>query len=174
MAASTFIYFQALVGSAREVHYPAVGFFHDKHNVCMRRNKEDSHFGQIRLPFGLVNDHVEAVGSGEAGGVGHKRVYYHDIYSRQFFLTYAELADQSASLPCNAILDQHVCVDTDKPDNYRESRYCYRRETEVTLAAAQLALRDAMSIGEMTRKRSGSHVSRNGKRRHSNSDVHRF
>ena len=34
---------------------------------------------------------------------------YHDIYSRQFFLTYDELAAESAALPCDTILDQHVC-----------------------------------------------------------------
>jgi hypothetical protein len=42
---------KALVGLAKEVHYPAVGFFHDKHNVCMRERNAASHFGQIRLPI---------------------------------------------------------------------------------------------------------------------------
>lgn len=165
MAASTFVYFQALVGSAREIHYPAVGFFHDKHNVCMRRNKEDSHFGQIRLPFGLVNDHMEHSDSEEAGGVGAKQIFYHDIYSRQFFLSYSELADQARALSCSSILNQHVCADTDKPDNYRESRYCYRRENEETSASAQAALMEASQTGELARKRSSAHTKR--KRSHS-------
>jgi hypothetical protein len=47
MAPSTFAYFQALVGTATEVHWPALAFFHNKHNVCMRRRKTDSHFGQV-------------------------------------------------------------------------------------------------------------------------------
>ena len=47
MAPSTFAYFQALVGTATEVHWPALAFFHNKHNVCMRRRKADSHFGQV-------------------------------------------------------------------------------------------------------------------------------
>ena len=67
MAASTYIYFQALVGSATELHYPAVGFFHDKHNVCMRRKKENSHFGQMRLSADGATVDPACDDKGEAG-----------------------------------------------------------------------------------------------------------
>lgn len=91
MAASTFAYFQAFLGHATEVHFPAVGFFHSRHNVCMREANDRSHFAQIRLPF------LDA------------RMVYHDIYSRNFFLTYHELLAESSALACETIMDQHVC-----------------------------------------------------------------
>lgn len=137
-----------------------MGFFHDKHNVCMRRLKEDSHFGQMRLALRLDGDSHEeytrrqqshsSVGSGGnlLGGANFKRVYYHDIYSRQFFLSATELAAEAASLDCSAILDQHVSPDTPKPDNYRDSRYCYRRANPRTEAAAVLARNTAKQQGE--------------------------
>jgi len=125
-----------------------VGFFHDKHNVCMRRLKEDSHFGQMRLPLRLGDDHRDHRGVPGAGGAGVKRVYYHDVYSRQWFLTADELAAQAAALDCSAILDQHVCPDTAKPDNYRDSRYCYRRANPTTEAAAATARATAKRQGE--------------------------
>lgn len=102
MAASTFVYFQALVGSASEVHFPAIGFFHDKHNVCMRRRKDNCHFGQMRLPFNDLSNADPAKGSIS------KKVWYHDIYSKQFFLTYEELAAETNALSCTSILNQ-VC-----------------------------------------------------------------
>ncbi len=139
MAASTFVYFQALVGAAKEVHYPAVGFFHNKHNVCMRQRKANSHFGQMRLPFGRSEHPYD---------VGHKQVIYHDIYSRQFFLTYDEMAAGFAALSCDSVLRQHVCDDTDKPDNFRESRYCYYRRSPETESAAATAVRDAIAAGK--------------------------
>jgi len=139
------------------VHYPAVGFFHDKHNVCMRRLKADSHFGQMRLPLDLPGDDADADQSpahdaGRAppppsGGVGPKRVWYHDIYSRQFFLTSSELHAEADALSCGSILDQHVCPDTLKPDNYRASRYCYRRGSEAADEAAKKAQSEAAALG---------------------------
>jgi hypothetical protein len=136
--------FQALIGNAKEVHYPAVGFFHDKHNVCMRERKENSHFGQMRLPFGRSEHPYD---------VGTVKVVYHDIYSRQFFLTYDELQADVAALDCPSVLDQHVCDDTDKPENYRESRYCYRRRGNATDAAAKAALATAKRLGKAAVKR---------------------
>ena len=140
------------------MHYPAVGFFHDKHNVCMRRLKEDSHFGQMRLALRLDGDSQEGGTRGQRshtrgddaplGGAHYKRVYYHDMYSRQFFLSANELAAEAASLDCSAILDQHVCPDTPKPDNYRDSRYCYRRSNPRTEAAAVVARKTAKQQGK--------------------------
>lgn len=143
MAASTYVYFQALVGSATELHYPAVGFFHDKHNVCMRRKKENSHFGQMRLPFGQ-------------SGFEGKTVFYHDIYSKQWFLTYDELAAETKALECPAILNQHVCEDNSRPDNWREARYCYRRGNKATEAAAIVAGNEAVEQGESVVRSSSS------------------
>jgi len=149
MAASTFVWWQALVGACQEVHYPAVGFFHDKHNVCMRERKESSHFGQMRLP--LLSPGDDGGGGGSSGsnavvlkpgnGAGtdssalrwdvetlRKKVWYHDVYSEHWFLSYAELAAEMKGLSCDSVLHQHVCEDTPKPQNYRESRYCYYRD----------------------------------------------
>ena len=123
MAASTFVYFQALIGPAKEVHYPGVGFFHNQHNICMRRKKVGSHFGQMRLPF---PNHAD------------KRVVFHDIYSRHFFLTYDQFTAQSVALPCEAIFEQHVCPGR-QWQFCGESRYCYRDENSTTLAAAKQA-----------------------------------
>ena len=138
--ASTYIYFQALVGSATELHYPAVGFFHDKHSVCMRRKKENSHFGQMRLPFGglTIPD--------PDGGFEGKRAFYH-IYSKHFFLAFDELAAETKALECQVILNQHVCEDNFRPDNWREAR-CYRRGNKSTEAAAIAATAGAVEEGE--------------------------
>ena len=127
-----------------------VGFFHDKHNVCMRRAKEDSHFGQIRLPLRLDGDDKD---HNRGGGSGPKRIYYHDVYSQQWFLTQTELAAEVTALSCDQILNQHVCVDTEKPDNYRASRYCYHRSNPETEAAAAKALADAKRKGSAVVKR---------------------
>jgi hypothetical protein len=119
-----------LVGAAKEVHYPAVGFFHDKHNVCMRERNSASHFGQMRLP------------------IGDKKMVYHDIYSRVWFMNYDELAAESAALPCNSILDQHVCdLSHTKFQFGAESRYCYRAENASTIAAQKKAEQISSSIG---------------------------
>lgn len=121
------------MGAATEVHYPAVGFFHDKHNVCMRRRKADSHFGQMRLALGTGSGDDQGHGTDGFSGVKAqlpplgRRVWYHDVYAQQWFLTFEELARVGERLSCASILDQHVCEDTPKPQNYRESRYCYFR-----------------------------------------------
>jgi hypothetical protein len=51
-----------VLADVTKVHYPAVGYLHDGHNVCMRRNNPASHLGQIRLPW------------------GDNRMVYHDVY----------------------------------------------------------------------------------------------
>jgi hypothetical protein len=125
-----------LIGAAKEVHYPAVGFFHDKHNVCMRERNSASHFGQIRLP------------------IGDKKMVYHDIYSRVWFMNYDELAAESAALPCNSILDQHVC-DFEK-NSYKfggESRYCYRHTNSTSLHKQELARSTSNRIGTSALKK---------------------
>ena len=131
MAPSTFAYFQAFAGAAQEVHYPAIGFMHNKHNVCMRQRKTDSHFGHIRLP---IND---------------PRVVYHDLYSRNFFMTYAELAAEVSALPCWTILSQHVCpVSTSRKFfTGRESRYCYNDKNNTSDAMAARAMEVAHAKG---------------------------
>jgi hypothetical protein len=138
MAASTFVYFPTLLGSAIEVHYPAVGFFHNKHNVCMRQRKENSHFGQMRLLPGRSRSEYD---------VGGKTIVYHDIYSRQFFLTYDEIEAVFAAMPCAALIYQHVCPDNSKLDDFRESRYCYLRQNATSDRLAATARDDAQRIG---------------------------
>jgi hypothetical protein len=149
MSASTYAYFPALIGNAKEVHYPAVGFFHDKHNVCMRERKADSHLGQMRLPFGR-----SLAASG--GGFSDRKVVYHDIYSRQFFLTYDELQAAFHDVPCDAILNQHVCDANGKPLPYRESRYCYHQTNATSKAMVSHAVQTAREKGEGAVRRAAS------------------
>ena len=144
MAVSTFVYFQALIGSATEIHYPAVGFFHDKHNVCWRRLKENSHFGQMRLPFGDLSPALEG-----RNDMPMKSVWYHDVYSKQFFLKYDELAIEVDALDCYSIMNQHLCDDNDRPDNWREARYCYLRRNQTTASVAAAAERRAEEQGRV-------------------------
>eukprot|EP00622_Pseudochattonella_farcimen_P007339 FR743300.1.p1 GENE.FR743300.1~~FR743300.1.p1 ORF type:complete len:183 (+),score=8.53 FR743300.1:427-975(+) len=134
IAPSTFAYFQALCGAAEEVHYPSIGFLHSQHNVCMRQGSEGSHFGQIRLPF------------------DDTRVVYHDLYSRKFFLTYAEYAEQEKHLPCWSILTQHLCPagaflkgnenSSAAERQKRGARYCYEDQNSITQAVAVQAPRN--------------------------------
>ena len=73
---------------------------------------------------------------------------FHDIYSRQFFLTFEELAASMGGLECASILDQHVCEDSAKPDKWRESRYCYRRRRgPAEEARKRQAVREAEQAG---------------------------
>lgn len=56
-----------------QIHFPAVGFFHNQHNVCFNEYKQKiTHFSQIRLP------------------PDDPRFVYHDIYSQQYFLSYED------------------------------------------------------------------------------------
>jgi len=151
MAASTFVYFQALIGAATTVHYPAVGFFHDKHNVCMRQRNPASHFAQIRLP------------------IGDPKMVYHDVYSRNWFLTYDELAAEVAALPCDTILDQHVCdLDKNKYPFGAEGRYCYRAQNASSLAAQRRAQEESHALGAAAVSRFRRRANSNGSSRDNN------
>ena len=151
MAASTFVYFQALIGAATEVHFPAVGFTHDQHNVCMRRRNSRSHFGQIRLPLPDRPAEDPKVNPDQFGGGGGARMVYHDIYARQFFLSYDEFYAEMESLPCESILDQHVCDLDHTAEHFKvsgaEGRYCYRNLNATTRAAAEAAASRARRAG---------------------------
>jgi hypothetical protein len=71
-----------------------------------------------------------------------------DIYSHQWFLTYGELAAESAALPCGSILDQHVCdLRHHKYQFGAESRYCYRAQNATSLRAQKVAQAAATKAG---------------------------
>jgi hypothetical protein len=130
LAPSTYVYWQALLGQATQVrarvaslaapvrhasqiHFPAVGFFHSRHNTCMFEEDPKTHFSQIRLE---VND---------------PRYVYHDIYARNFHLTYDQYMRQAKALPCVSIVAQHVCEGAP-----RKNRYCYIQAVPTTIQQA--------------------------------------
>lgn len=182
MAPSTYCWAQALLGPATEIHYPAVGFFHSKHNVrfkwrrgarCQVRWTKNIHSTQprqLQLPpthrprfttqvcmrQGKVGSHFGQIRL----PIDDARMVYHDLYSGVGFLSYQELYSEMRALSCESILQQHVC----EPEVMKkfwtgtESRYCYHTLNATTAERAIRLRQAAYAAGSeaVSRHRSGT------------------